>query len=178
MCPSARLPEGHQDRQRGGDPQPGRTRYPGPPPRGCAGASAQMGCGRRPSAAHPRQGRSGPPRGGGEPLPGGGLSLRRGGGGLVSPLGAQSQEKRCQKGSIGCKNRPKSVPNRPSRGQKRPCGAGRVSGAGHGIPGSGNFCQAILPVLTGRLHCRPAHIRQWCSGRGWSSLSAHCLQFL
>ena len=50
-CPSARLP--------------GRTGHPEPPPRGLAGANAQVGCGgRRPSAAHPgsvRQGGSGPP---------------------------------------------------------------------------------------------------------------------
>ena len=39
--------------------------------------------------------------------PGGRLSLRRGGGGLVSPLGAQWQEKRATRGQLGAKTGPK-----------------------------------------------------------------------
>ena len=133
--------------------------------------AGQWAGGRRPSPAHLRQvrpGGSGPPRGGGDPLPGGRLSLRSGGGGFVSPLGSELPQKRFKKGSIGCKNRPKSVQKRPSRSRRK-------AGPGHGIPRGGNFCQPTLPVLTGRLRCRPAHIRRLCSGR---LLSAHCLQLL
>ena len=170
--PSAQLPEGLPDRPQVGDPQPSCTTHPRPSPRGFSDASGPVGCGgRRPSPAHLRQvrpGGSGPPRGGGDPLRGGRLSLRSGGGGFVSPLGSELPQKRFKKGSIGCKNRPKSVQKRPSRSRRK-------AGPGHGIPRGGNFCQPTLPVLTGRLRCRPAHIRRLCSGR---LLSAHCLQLL